>query len=343
MTGEIQPGLLVLHGNRAELLGEAVFAWLRRHPLQPLEEEVFLVQSNGMAEWLKMALATQAGVCAATRVELPARFLWRAYRQVLGRAAVPAVSPLDKLPLTWRLMQPCRKWWPSRASNPWPDSCSAGAWTAGCSWRSAWPTSTTSTRSTAATGWPPGPPGWTCCLPWKARRPHRPPSCRPTSAGSPCCGALLAPLSPAQQAGTRARLHQRFVAALQEDAGAVPPDVAPLPRRVVLFGMTHVPMQTLQALAALARHSQVLLAVPNPCRYHWADIIDGRELLRQQRRRHPLRTGRTWPSCRWRTCTPTPTPCWPPGAARGATSCASSMPLTTPSRSSASPCRGGPV
>jgi exodeoxyribonuclease V gamma subunit len=58
-----------------------------------------------VAEWLKMALATQAGVCAATRVELPARFLWRAYRQVLGRAAVPAVSPLDKLPLTWRLMQ----------------------------------------------------------------------------------------------------------------------------------------------------------------------------------------------------------------------------------------------
>jgi exodeoxyribonuclease V gamma subunit len=40
MTADIQPGLLVLHGNRAELLGEAVFAWLRRHPLQPLEEEV---------------------------------------------------------------------------------------------------------------------------------------------------------------------------------------------------------------------------------------------------------------------------------------------------------------
>jgi hypothetical protein len=56
---------------------------------QPLEEEVLLVQSNGMAEWLKMALATAGGVCAATRVELPARFLWRAYRQVLGRAAVP--------------------------------------------------------------------------------------------------------------------------------------------------------------------------------------------------------------------------------------------------------------
>ena len=35
------------------------------------------------------------GVCAAVRIELPARFVWRAYRAVLGPAAVPAVSPLD--------------------------------------------------------------------------------------------------------------------------------------------------------------------------------------------------------------------------------------------------------
>ena len=56
--------------------------------------------------------------------------------------------------------------------------------------------------------------------------------------------------------------------------------------------MTHVPMQTLQALAALSRRCQVLLAIPNPCRYHWADIIQGRELLQMQRRRHPLRNGR---------------------------------------------------
>ena len=57
-----------------------------------------------MAEWLKMALATAHGVCASTRVELPSRFVWRAYRALLGRAAVPPVSALDKLPLTWRLM-----------------------------------------------------------------------------------------------------------------------------------------------------------------------------------------------------------------------------------------------
>src|SRR5690606_15010988 len=62
-----------------------------------------------------------------------------------------------------------------------------------------------------------------------------------------------------------------------------------LPRRVVLFGMTHVPRPTLELLGALANHCQVLLAVPNPSRFHWADAIDGRQWLRSQRRRMPLR------------------------------------------------------
>lgn len=105
MTNSPRTGLLVLHGNRLELLAEAVFAWLTANKLNPLEEEVFLVQSNGMAEWLKMEIATAHGICAATRVELPARFIWRTYRTVLGSTAVPRTSALDKLPLTWRLMR----------------------------------------------------------------------------------------------------------------------------------------------------------------------------------------------------------------------------------------------
>ena len=62
MSDDVQPGLLVLHGNRTELLGEAVFDWLARQPLRPLEQEIFLVQSDGVAEWLKMALASQVSV-----------------------------------------------------------------------------------------------------------------------------------------------------------------------------------------------------------------------------------------------------------------------------------------
>jgi len=104
MPSPITPGLLILHGNQMELLRAAVFDWLRNHPLGALEEELILVQSNGVAEWLKIALAEELGVCAATRVALPARFLWQAYRGMLGPERVPRRSPFDKDALTWRLM-----------------------------------------------------------------------------------------------------------------------------------------------------------------------------------------------------------------------------------------------
>ena len=105
MPTPVTPGLLILHGNQLEQLRAALFAWLRTHPLGALETETILVQSNGVAEWLKIALAEELGVCAATRVALPARFLWEAYRGMLGRERVPSRSPYDKGPLTWRLMR----------------------------------------------------------------------------------------------------------------------------------------------------------------------------------------------------------------------------------------------
>ncbi len=289
MTSDIQPGLLVLQGNRSELLGEAVFEWIRRQPLQPLEEEIFLVQSNGVAEWLKMQLAYRGGICAATRVELPGRFLWRAYRQVLGRQAVSTQSVLDKLPMTWRLMKLLPKLLTRSGFESLAGFLGRGdmdrrlqlaerladlydqyqlyrsdwlaAWAAG---QDVLPRSAVDTASTSQAL----PPDqiWQGAL-WRE---------------------LLAQLSEGDRAATRPQLHLRMLAAL--DSGAAP--AVPLARRVVLFGMTHVPMQTLQALAALSRRCQVLLAIPNPCRYHWADIIQGRELLQIERRRHPLRKGR---------------------------------------------------
>jgi hypothetical protein len=286
----IEPGLLILHGNRLELLGAAVFEWLRREPLAPLEEELILVPSNGMAEWVKMELATAHGACAATRVELPARFVWRAYRAVLGRGAVPPRSALDKLPLTWRLMRLLPQLAANPGSNRWPASWARVTTArAGCSWRSAWPTCSTSTRSTGPTGCRPGKPATTvlpraggAAAPVPADQQWQPALWR----------ALQAELTSDERAATRPQLHQRFVQALAAGRPA-----RGLPRRVVLFGTTHVPQPTLQAITALATHCQVLMAVPNPCRFHWADTIDGRELLRLQQRRQPLR-GRPRPGRR---------------------------------------------
>ena len=86
----------------------------------------------------------------------------------------------------------------------------------------------------------------------------------------------------------RPRLHQQVLQRLASGA----PLEQPVAQRVTAFGMSQMPAATLQALAALAPHSQVILAIPNPCRYYWGDIMDGRELLRSLRRRQPLPKGK---------------------------------------------------
>jgi exodeoxyribonuclease V gamma subunit len=254
---------------------------LRAHPLDPLESEVVLVQSNGMAEWIKIELARQGGVCAATRVELPSRFLWRTYRQVLGTQNVPLDSPLDKLPMTWRLMallpgclgDPVFQPVAGFLRGDEPDRLLQLATRLADlfdqyqiyrpDWLQDWAAGRDVLRKAAGSDTLAEDQLWQAEL-WRS---------------------VLATLDDSQRQATRPALHARALAHLQSDQ----PLASPVARRVSVFGMSHMPGQLLEMLAALAAHSQVLLAVPNPCQYHWGDIIDGREWLQAERRRHAYR------------------------------------------------------
>jgi exodeoxyribonuclease V gamma subunit len=281
----LQPGFIAFHSNRAEDLAEVVISWIRRHPLNPLEEEIILVQSNGMAEWVKMELARMAGVCAATRVELPSRFLWRTYRQVLGRDAVPSDSPLDKVPMIWRLMQLL----PALLTEPdfapvagflkadEPDrtlqlaSKLADLFDQYQNYRADW-----------LAAWALGHDHFVLANGTVAKLP-------PEQCWQPqLWRAVLQTLAPQQQQSIRPNLHQRVLARLSDGE----PLANPVAQRVIVFGMSQIPWTTLEALAALAPHSQVMLAIPNPCRFYWGDIMDGRELLSALRHRQPMRPGR---------------------------------------------------
>jgi exodeoxyribonuclease V gamma subunit len=281
----LQPGFIAFHSNRSEELAQVLINWIQRHPLNPLEEEVILVQSNGMAEWLKMELARRGGVCAATRVELPSRFLWRTYRQVLGRESVPAYSALDKLPMTWRFMQLL----PTLIAQPYfapvagflqadePDrmlqlaSKLADLFDQYQIYRADWLAIWESGKDQLQLA-----DGRLTDLPAEQR--WQPQLWR----------AVLSTLDERERQSIRPQLHQRAVQRLQSNE-AFPHKVA---QRVIVFGMSHMPYTTLEALAALSAHSQVMLAIPNPCQFYWGDIMDGRELLRAVRRRQPLRENR---------------------------------------------------
>lgn len=280
----IQPGFIVLHSNLSESLAQTVVSWLNSNPLDPLEEEIFLVQSNGMAEWLKMELASMGGIYAATRVELPAKFLWQTYRQVLGREAVPSDSPLDKIPMTWRIMQLL----PTLLDDPdfepikgflkedEPDrqlqlaSRLADQFDQYQIYRADWLESWAKGHDVLILGDQskrvlPADQNWQPKL-WRA---------------------LIATLSESQQEVIRPRLHTKVLNKLNQGASLNSKVV----RRVVVFCVSQFPMSSLVELAALSQHTQVILAVFNPCRFYWGDIIEGRELLRAVRRRQDNRPG----------------------------------------------------
>lgn len=277
-------GLIILHSNRMERLRELVVDWLAADPPAPLEDELFCVQSNGMAQWLKLALAEHHGISAANDFLLPARFLWQLYRTVLADEAVPRESPFDKAPLTWRLLRLVQSLPDAAVFAPLhqflrdDDELTRHYQLAQrvadlfdqyqvyrADWLQAWAAGDDSVVD--ARGQRRGLDAeqrWQPAL-WRA---------------------LIDDVPEPLRQSSRALLHGRAVGRLR--GGELQPG---LPRRLVVFGLSSLPAYVLEALDALASHAQVLLCVHNPCRYYWADAVAERELLRIERHRHPDKPG----------------------------------------------------
>ena len=91
------------HSNQLDLLKELLVSRIRQAPLShPFEHEQILVQSPGMAQWLKLELAKAFGIAANIDFPLPASFIWEMFTQVL--ADVPRQSPYNKGSMSWQLM-----------------------------------------------------------------------------------------------------------------------------------------------------------------------------------------------------------------------------------------------
>ncbi|VWX63769.1 RecBCD enzyme subunit RecC [Burkholderiales bacterium 8X] len=287
------PGFMVVHGNHPEALRDLMLAWMIRHPLAPLEDECVLVQSNGVAQWLKLSLARDAeqggaGISAAIRTELPATFLWQAFRAVLGADAVPQVSPFDKNLLVWRLMRllpgllreevfaPLRRFLADdddlRKRHQLAERLADlfdQYQVYRSDWLQAWEQAggeggdliVTSRQGSQAVA---------DDLRWQPR----------------LWRALLEDVGPAGAASSRSAVHRRFLARAAAWEGERP---AGLPRRLVVFGISSLPQQSLDVLAALARWVQVLMCVHNPSEHDWSHIVADKDLLRAERRRQRQR------------------------------------------------------
>ncbi|SFB87670.1 DNA helicase/exodeoxyribonuclease V, gamma subunit [Marinospirillum celere] len=294
----LTPGLMILQGNQLEELRDLMVQWLSRNPLSPLEDECILVQSNGIAQWLKMAMAADptdggCGIAASMQVQLPGRFIWKAYRSLFPE--LPEASPFDKQPLTWRLYQLLAKLdvikqqLPnSERLKPLEDFLNQDSdprrlhqlaanladlfdqyQVYRADWLEAWEA------------------GQDILI--NARGQQQP--LEAEAAWQPLVWRLLLDvIDKDQQLGqgqwdkaSRASIHQAVITASKQFSADKRP--AQLPRRVVVFGISSLPRQTLELLEALAPFTQILLFVSNPCQHYWGDLIEGKDLLKQEYRR----------------------------------------------------------
>lgn len=298
----LEPGFMLLQGNRLEDLRDLLSEWITSYPLKPLEDECILVQSNGIAQWLKMALARDQGGCgiaAAMKVDLPGRFLWQAYRSVFDE--LPEISPYDKAPLTWRLYRLLGDW-PALEDrlqklgenleeleplkgflNQDTDPRRLHQLAANLAdlydqyqvyradWLEAWEANDNSLITAQGQKKPLETADLWQAVVWRLLVEDVQKDKDLPDATSPWARA------------SRATIHQAVI----EKCKSYTPKNRPedLPRRVLVFGISSLPRQTLDLLHALAPFTQIMVFASNPCQHYWSDLVEGKELLKREYKR----------------------------------------------------------
>ncbi|WP_417501311.1 exodeoxyribonuclease V subunit gamma [Marinobacter sp.] len=286
----ITPGFHAVHANHLEDLRRAVVFICQQNPLPPLQSETFLVQSNGIAQWLKLALAEKRsedgsegglGIAAGMDFLFPARFIWQAYRAVLPDGEVPEQSPFDKRRLVWRLYRllpelvhtdevfnPLARFLEGSDSDLRAFQLAekvADLFDQYQVFRADWLAAWEQGRDVVIT----------------SRSEEKP--VEEDTLWQPMLWRKLVEDTGAEAHTSRSQIHTRFMAEGQRISAPAHP--SRLPKRIVVFGVSSLPRQALEALYVLSRFSQVVLCVHNPSQFYWADIVSDRELLKAERKR----------------------------------------------------------
>ena len=95
------PYLRLFISNHLEILAKNLSKLLRTPPANPLDKEIFIVQSRGMAHWISMQIARHNGICANAEFLFPNAFIDKFFINPLHDR--PEQSLFDPMVMTWRL------------------------------------------------------------------------------------------------------------------------------------------------------------------------------------------------------------------------------------------------
>lgn len=95
---------IVYYSNQLEKQKEILSSLFKSLPPEdPFQQDIILVQSPNMAQWLQIELAKETGISANLKFPMPASFIWQLYAQNLPATALE--NPFDKDSMMWRLMR----------------------------------------------------------------------------------------------------------------------------------------------------------------------------------------------------------------------------------------------
>ncbi|WP_068712264.1 exodeoxyribonuclease V subunit gamma [Vibrio tritonius] len=261
----------VYHSNKVDSLKILLVYLIKNDPLaNPFDAEQILVQSPGMSQWLKMALAAELGVAANIDFPLPATFIWEMFTRILPD--VPKRSAFNKEAMTWKLMErlpallPRDEFAPLRRYLEQDDDQSkcyqlaekiADIFDGYLVYRPDWIATWEAGEEVAELE---GEQPWQSIL-WRDLYQYT--------------------LDLGQSHYHRANLYDSFISALAN--GQV--DVSILPNRLFIFGISSLPPRYMEALKALGEHIDVHLMFTNPCQHYWGDIRDKKTLARMESQR----------------------------------------------------------
>ncbi|WP_081741443.1 exodeoxyribonuclease V subunit gamma [Tolumonas lignilytica] len=250
----------VYHSNQLDVLKSLLAHLINRSPLQPvLAAETILVQSPGMAQWLKQALAQEMGIAANITFPLPSSFIWQMFHQVLPE--VPQENPYTKPAMLWRLMQLL-----PQCMDDVLFSALAGYLAEDQDGRRCYQLCQRIAdlfdqylvyRPDWIVDWEGGGAAGAEAQPWQ-----------------PVLWRRLVAMTEQQASHLhRVNLFSQFIHTLQRGKPA-----AVLPQRLFVFGISSLPPHYLEALVALGEHCEVHLLLTNPCRYYWGDLQEENQI-----------------------------------------------------------------
>ena len=255
-------GFNILSSNRLEILVARLAREIREPLASPLDQDLIIVQSQGMARWIAMQLAEINGICANCFFPFPNAFL-----NYLGQKLLPGVSaaPLfDANALAFRIMTilpGCLHKPAYSALKSYLSDDQAGVKLFQLS-------SKIADLFDQYLVFRPG-----MILAWEQGR-------KPGDLNQHWQADLWLLINAPAESVHRARLREMLL----EKLLSADLDVTGLPKQVSAFGISHLPLFHLQVLAAVSRHAQVNLYLMNPCREYWGEIVTSKDIrrIRQQ-------------------------------------------------------------